>query len=70
MFSQILPYAEAVVGGAFVVLAILAFLPMKRFFARRPPARAGSLSITTEMTVVGWIALLLLGCMLLVASSR
>jgi len=70
MFSQILPYAEAVVGAIFVVLAILMFLPMTRFFARRPPAQVGGLSIGTEMAVVGWIALLLLGLMLIVASVR
>lgn len=70
MFSQILPYAEAVVGAAFVVLAILIFLPMKRFFAARPPAKQGSLAIGTEMTVVAWIALLLIGFMLLGAAVQ
>jgi hypothetical protein len=68
MFYELLPYAEALVGAGCVVLAIAVFLPMKRHFSAQPVPKGGSTSITTELTVIGWIALLLVGVMLVITS--
>lgn len=70
MFASLLPYAEAIVGAGLVALAFLSFLPMKRYFSSRPLAPAGGTSVRTELTVVSWIAMLLIGIMLLYASVQ